>query len=557
MITMSIAPSATAKRMERPLDNRKTVKSPLPKLAQDHVAPVKNLQHVPCKFFRHGSCTAGENCPFSHSLETERPVCKYHLKGNCKFGTKCALSHSLPVNDSTISSGLPSETTPLPNHLPFGNSLKHMQNSSISSSFPQKIQRTAFDQMDMKGSINMKGNLLNPGFSASPPSFSSFSHSPGHSSASSYLNNFTSTQSLLGTANHGKQLDDYSADINLGLASSMNGVSIASSLATSPSSFGAASSASSNNFNGSKGLLHQQMSNENSRDYFFRQPSLLAAYANRTNEKATSFPKLPAEMMKANVPLQSPQPNGKVNSNLPKRRPSINHSLTGIQLSSGATRRYAVRSNSYADAFPSVVSTSLPNRVDLNHQMDMSDDEQKYLSTPMSSFDESFLGSSPIGKTNSSMKQLSTPLSMTSPTFTSRLPTNTLQNSRFGAYFSKHKYVDTNTGSSSSSRTTTPQQPGVAGTPMKMPSSFGVREESVFSSPINELTRPQHVARLKSEPIFRADSMSPVTTGGANETKNDYTLSPGSNGFSRVSVANNSPAWSSTLEEETTFQMDD
>ncbi|WBW74811.1 zf-CCCH type zinc finger protein [Schizosaccharomyces osmophilus] len=557
MITMSIAPSAssaTDKRMERPLDNRKAVKSPMPKIAQDHVAPVKNLQHVPCKFFRHGTCTAGENCPFSHSLETERPVCKYHLKGNCKFGSKCALSHSLPVNDSAIPSGL-SETNPPPNHLPFGNSMKHMPSSSISSSFPQKIQRTAFDQMDLKGSIGMKSNLLNPGFSASPPSLPPFSHSPGRSSTSSYLNNLTSTQPLLGTANHGKQLDDYSTDINSGLASSMNGVSIASSLATSPSSFSAASSASSNNLNGSKGLLHQQMNNENNRDYMIRHPSLLTTYANRpSSEKTTSLSKLPAELVKPNAPLQSPQLNGKVNSNLPKHRPSVNPSLTGIQLSSGATRRYAVRSNSYADAFPSVVSTSLPNRVDLNHQMDMSDDEQRYLNTPMGSFDEPFLGSSPVGKTSSSMKQLSAPLSMMSPTLPSRSTANTLQNSRFGAYFSKSKYVDTNAGSTKS---TTPQQAGVAGAPMKMPSSFGVREESVFSSPINELTRPQQLARLKSEPIFRAGSVSPVTTGGINESKNDYTLSPGSNGLSRVSVANTSPAWNSTLEEETTFQMDD
>ncbi|KAG5438351.1 hypothetical protein PCANB_002839 [Pneumocystis canis] len=57
--------------------------------------PLKNLQHVPCKFYRQGVCTAGKNCPFSHnlSLESEETPCKYFQKGNCKFGAKCALAH--------------------------------------------------------------------------------------------------------------------------------------------------------------------------------------------------------------------------------------------------------------------------------------------------------------------------------------------------------------------------------------------------------------------------------------------------------------------------------
>ncbi|KAG4304789.1 hypothetical protein PORY_001842 [Pneumocystis oryctolagi] len=56
---------------------------------------LKNLQHVPCKFYRQGMCTAGRNCPFSHNLnlESEGAPCKYFQKGNCKFGAKCALAH--------------------------------------------------------------------------------------------------------------------------------------------------------------------------------------------------------------------------------------------------------------------------------------------------------------------------------------------------------------------------------------------------------------------------------------------------------------------------------
>ncbi|KAI7870228.1 hypothetical protein BDF14DRAFT_1721416, partial [Spinellus fusiger] len=57
-----------------------------------------SLSHVPCKFYKQGTCTAGASCIFSHSTDTrsETAVCRYFLKGNCKFGTKCALSHTRP-----------------------------------------------------------------------------------------------------------------------------------------------------------------------------------------------------------------------------------------------------------------------------------------------------------------------------------------------------------------------------------------------------------------------------------------------------------------------------
>ncbi|KAK9459048.1 uncharacterized protein V1516DRAFT_697201 [Lipomyces oligophaga] len=60
--------------------------------------PSKNLSHVPCKFFRQGTCQAGATCPFSHSMDSqlEQAPCKYFQKGNCKFGAKCALAHILP-----------------------------------------------------------------------------------------------------------------------------------------------------------------------------------------------------------------------------------------------------------------------------------------------------------------------------------------------------------------------------------------------------------------------------------------------------------------------------
>ncbi|QLG71776.1 hypothetical protein HG535_0C01250 [Zygotorulaspora mrakii] len=62
-------------------------------------APQKNYSHVPCKFFRQGSCQAGDSCPFSHSLDTttaDQTPCEYFKRGNCKFGSKCANAHILP-----------------------------------------------------------------------------------------------------------------------------------------------------------------------------------------------------------------------------------------------------------------------------------------------------------------------------------------------------------------------------------------------------------------------------------------------------------------------------
>ncbi|KIM91735.1 hypothetical protein PILCRDRAFT_45304, partial [Piloderma croceum F 1598] len=70
----------------------------------------KDLSHVPCKFYRVGSCTAGLSCPFSHAPppsrnpqdpnnpQTPQPkdVCAWFVKGTCKFGHKCALAHVLP-----------------------------------------------------------------------------------------------------------------------------------------------------------------------------------------------------------------------------------------------------------------------------------------------------------------------------------------------------------------------------------------------------------------------------------------------------------------------------
>ncbi|KAI9485550.1 MAG: hypothetical protein EXX96DRAFT_533894 [Benjaminiella poitrasii] len=71
---------------------------------------LSNLSHVPCKFYKQGTCTAGANCTFSHNsdLSSESAVCKYFIKGNCKFGTKCALLHTMsPYNRYMLSTSPP------------------------------------------------------------------------------------------------------------------------------------------------------------------------------------------------------------------------------------------------------------------------------------------------------------------------------------------------------------------------------------------------------------------------------------------------------------------
>ncbi|KAL0069277.1 hypothetical protein AAF712_003642 [Marasmius tenuissimus] len=69
------------------------------KSQQKSSSKAKDLSHVPCKFFKVGSCTAGSSCPFSHSAPepgAQKDACAWFVKGNCKFGHKCALAHVLP-----------------------------------------------------------------------------------------------------------------------------------------------------------------------------------------------------------------------------------------------------------------------------------------------------------------------------------------------------------------------------------------------------------------------------------------------------------------------------
>ncbi|KAJ3746605.1 hypothetical protein DFH05DRAFT_1458849 [Lentinula detonsa] len=91
--------SAIDEDREREKEDKSTKKSSTS--GPSTTTKTKDLSHVPCKFYKVGSCTAGSSCPFSHSGITgpgaQKDVCAWFVKGNnCKFGHKCALAHVLP-----------------------------------------------------------------------------------------------------------------------------------------------------------------------------------------------------------------------------------------------------------------------------------------------------------------------------------------------------------------------------------------------------------------------------------------------------------------------------
>lgn len=69
-----------------------------------------------CKYFVKGLCNRGNQCLFSHSLQSHRPVCKFFssLKG-CKYGDGCFFSHDL--GQSTSSFHRPSLCLPEDGHV--------------------------------------------------------------------------------------------------------------------------------------------------------------------------------------------------------------------------------------------------------------------------------------------------------------------------------------------------------------------------------------------------------------------------------------------------------
>ncbi|WEW60389.1 hypothetical protein PRK78_005874 [Emydomyces testavorans] len=119
--------------------------------------PSKNTKHVPCKFFRQGTCQAGPACPFLHSTDSavDSAPCKYFTKGNCKFGAKCALAHILPdgrrVNRPNIGMGMGGG-----GNLNLGGRVNyppyHPQDSALANSLLSQQQQQQQQQMNGHGS---------------------------------------------------------------------------------------------------------------------------------------------------------------------------------------------------------------------------------------------------------------------------------------------------------------------------------------------------------------------------------------------------------------------
>lgn len=63
-----------------------------------------DTSHVPCKFFKQGTCQAGAACPFSHDLNTTQDtICKYFSK--VSLNALCKLcNHNLTTPRETASS---------------------------------------------------------------------------------------------------------------------------------------------------------------------------------------------------------------------------------------------------------------------------------------------------------------------------------------------------------------------------------------------------------------------------------------------------------------------
>ncbi|KAI9676878.1 MAG: hypothetical protein M1817_006717 [Caeruleum heppii] len=120
----------------------------------------KNTSHVPCKFFRQGTCQAGKACPFSHAIDSTafQTPCKYFAKGNCKFGAKCALAHILPDGRRVNRQQMPMGS----GHLNLGGRVNpeayHPQSSALANSLQQA--NMGHDQFGQPYSYPSKDDFL-------------------------------------------------------------------------------------------------------------------------------------------------------------------------------------------------------------------------------------------------------------------------------------------------------------------------------------------------------------------------------------------------------------
>ncbi|EGD79466.1 hypothetical protein PTSG_10032 [Salpingoeca rosetta] len=58
---------------------------------------MSSTSNVRCRYFVHGACTRGEQCPFSHDMAAKPDnTCKFYLAGSCHYGDRCRYDHVRP-----------------------------------------------------------------------------------------------------------------------------------------------------------------------------------------------------------------------------------------------------------------------------------------------------------------------------------------------------------------------------------------------------------------------------------------------------------------------------
>lgn len=57
-------------------------------------SPSRRRQGTACTFFLRGRCNRGDDCPFIHARDAEKPLCRYvNEPGGCRFGARCIFRH--------------------------------------------------------------------------------------------------------------------------------------------------------------------------------------------------------------------------------------------------------------------------------------------------------------------------------------------------------------------------------------------------------------------------------------------------------------------------------
>ncbi|KAI7883934.1 hypothetical protein K492DRAFT_205127 [Lichtheimia hyalospora FSU 10163] len=163
-----------------------------PSSKQNNNSKPSNLSHVPCKFFKQGTCTAGANCIFSHNPDptSESAVCKYYLKGNCKFGSKCALLHTMSayapdgrklLRGPSAAAAAVARSPPVGSPLDFGPHMYSPARATAASTNTNTISTSAsttttttthgFHHHQLSSSADARPYMMNGGNGMSPDSY--------------------------------------------------------------------------------------------------------------------------------------------------------------------------------------------------------------------------------------------------------------------------------------------------------------------------------------------------------------------------------------------------